>query len=185
MTLMEKTDTGLDLTTVPKVLLVLASGKSIDIYIEGNFSLAQINRLHQIAATVFVEQGFNADTTSVTTQAGPNPHRRVVLSITLIGNTLPNLKPLIELLKPRYTATASLAVRPSRMLHYKLFLPARRTLRADRALALKNGPRGASTKGSEVELWLTKATTNAGIWEEAQRIADLAKCLIIGDIFRY
>lgn len=182
---MEKTDRGLDLNTVPKVLLVLVKGKGVEIYLEGGYSLEQINRLHQIAATVLVEQGFNADKTEVTSQQGPNPHGRMLLSIKLIGNALPDIRPLVELLKPRYTATATLGVRPSKMLHYKLILPAKRTLKADRVLGLKNGPRGTGIKGNEVEIWLTKATTNAAVWAEAQRIADLARCLIVGDIFRY
>jgi hypothetical protein len=184
---MSKGGLVLGLTTLPRVLLVTSAGNNVEIYVEGDFSLTQINRLHQIAATVFVEQGYTADDANIIAQPGPNPHGQLVLGIKLSGDPrLPDLQPLAGLLKPCHTATASLAVRPHRtLLHYRLSLPTRRTVRSDQISRLKNGPKGMHVKDNVIELWHTGATTNAAIWAEAQLIAGMARCLIVGDMLRY
>ncbi len=172
--------------TIPQPLFVSSSGKRVNLHIEEGTTLADLNRLHQIAATVFVEQGYNADSATIVSPAGPNPMRRHVLQITLTGDSRnPDLAPLMEIVQPTYRYSASLSVHPGKLLHYKMTLPAGKVIDSRRIFKLVNGPKGHERRGSMHEFWLTQATTHPQLWLEAQAIADLAGVYLTGEITQY
>lgn len=170
---------------LPEVQLIVAHGASTDIFVKSGLAFGELSQVVDAAVKILVYQGYLCSATIEVPQ-GPNPQGLVACRVTTLSHPRnPNLVPLIRLFKPHYKATATLGVHTGKLLHYKLALPIGASI--DPRRALKAGPTGVEVRrpGNVMEFWGTQATTYAEVRAEAQRIADLARCMIIGDIYKY